>query len=167
MSRAPEDNDRWIDRVAPDGTWNANVFEFYLRVIGKLHAGLKIPFALDEGLFRQDETPARQAIREALINSLIHADYEGPAGIRIIREPRDFEFINLGLLLVQAAQVWKGGISLARNPVLQRLFSLLQLGEREGSGGPAIRRAWVQQHLGTALWDPRRAWQTDTDHRPC
>jgi ATP-dependent DNA helicase RecG len=126
---------RWSDRLAADGTWNANVFEFYGRVIGKLHEGLKVPFALDAGQFRRDDTPAHAALREGLVNTLVHADYEGGAGIRVVREPAGYEFINPGLLLVSAEQVWRGGVSEPRNPVLQRLFGLLSLGEREGSGG--------------------------------
>ncbi len=43
---------RWLDRVHPDGMWNANLFEFYLRVIGKLHDGLKVPFQLEKGHYR-------------------------------------------------------------------------------------------------------------------
>jgi ATP-dependent DNA helicase RecG len=157
-SAAPESSARWTDRIAADGTWNANVFEFYGRVIGKLHEGLKVPFALDAAQFRRDDTPAHAAIREALVNTLVHADYEGGSGIRIIREPAGYEFINPGLLLVATEQVWRGGLSEPRNPVLQRLFGLLNLGEREGSGGPAIRHAWEEQH-----WRPP-ALREDTEH---
>jgi predicted HTH transcriptional regulator len=149
---------RWTDRIAPDGTWNANVFEFYGRVIGKLHQGLKVPFALDAAQFRRDDTPAHGAIREALVNTLVHADYEGGSGIRVLREPAGFELINPGLLLVSTEQVWRGGLSEPRNPVLQRLFGFLALGEREGSGGPAIRHAWAQQHWRTP------ALREDTEH---
>jgi len=53
-SERPTGEQRWLDRVADDGTWNANLFEFYLRVIGKLHAGLKVPFALEGAQFRMD-----------------------------------------------------------------------------------------------------------------
>ncbi len=60
--------------------------------------------------------------------------------------PAGFEFINPGLLLVTPDQVWKGGVSEPRNPLVQRLFGFLQLGEREGSGGPTILRAWSEQH---------------------
>ena len=145
---------RWLDRIAPDGTWNANVFEFYTRVIVKLQEGLKVPFALDAGLLRRDDTPAHAALREALVNTLIHADYEGRAGIRVLRDPSGYEFIDPGLLLVSAEQIWRGGVSESRNPVLQRLFGLLQLGEREGSGGPAIRAAWAEQHWrAPVLWE--------------
>lgn len=145
---------RWLDRIAPDGTWNANVFEFYSRVILKLHQGLKVPFALDADLFRNDTSSPHAALREALVNTLIHADYEGRSGVRVLRDPSGYEFINPGLLLVTPEQVWRGGVSESRNPVLQRLFGLLQLGEREGSGGPAIRQAWAQQH-----WSAPNLWE--------
>jgi ATP-dependent DNA helicase RecG len=87
-----------------------------------------------------------QAVREALVNTLVHADYQGRSGVRLIRARSSFEFINPGLLLVSPEQVWRGGVSEPRNPALQKLFGLLQLGEREGSGGPKLRHVWQQQH---------------------
>ncbi len=137
---------RWLDRVAPDGTWEANVFTFYRKVFPKLRAGVKAPFFLDAGLFRGDEGPVHAALREALVNTLVHADYDGPAGVRVLQRPAGFEFVNPGLPLVSVEQVWRGGVSVTRNPTLQHLFALLGLGEREGSGGPAIRQAWMSQH---------------------
>src|SRR5690606_2035481 len=124
-----------------------NLFEFYLRVSPKLLATLKVPFALAENQTRIDETNAQQAMREALVNTLVHADHQGTTGIRIASSTKGFEFINPGLLLVRPEQFWKGGVSEARNPALQRLFSTLQLGEREGSGGPAMQQAWASQHF--------------------
>ncbi len=149
---------RWLDRIASDGSWNANVFEFYQRVVGKLMQGLKVPFALDSDLARRESTPAHAALREALVNTLVHADFEGRAGIRVIRSPVGYEFIDPGLLLVSTDQVWRGGVSEPRNPVLQRMFGLVQLGEREGSGGPAIRAAWTEQH-----WRAPELW-VDVEH---
>jgi ATP-dependent DNA helicase RecG len=154
----PADARRWVDRLHPDGTWNANLFQFYLRAILKLHDGLKVPFALEAGQFRVDETPVHAALREALVNTLIHADYQGTTGVRVIRTRTSFEFIDPGLLLVSPEQVWRGGISEARNPGLQRLFGFVQLGEREGSGGPAMRRVWRDQH-----WRAPRLWE-DVEH---
>lgn len=92
----PEDPQRWLDRVHPDGSWNANVFEFYLRVIVKLHEGLKVPFKMSEGQFRVDETPVHDALREALVNALVHADYQGTTGVRVLSRRVGFELINLG-----------------------------------------------------------------------
>ncbi|RDV36232.1 AAA family ATPase [Bradymonadaceae bacterium TMQ3] len=142
----PNDSRRWLDRVHPDGTWNANIFAFYLRVIHKLHSDLKIPFEIEQGQFRKDETPVHVAIREALVNTLVHADYRGTTGVRIIKKRSGFEFINPGLLLISTQQVWEGGVSEPRNPMLHRLFGLPQLGEREGSGGPTMRKVWREQH---------------------
>jgi ATP-dependent DNA helicase RecG len=97
-------------------------------------------------------------VREALVNAIIHADYEGRSGVRALRDLSGYEFINPGLLLISPQQVWKGGISECRNPVLQHLFGLIQLGEHEGSGGPAIRQAWAHQH-----WQPP-ALTEDVEH---
>ena len=154
----PNDHRRWLDRLHPDGTWNANLFEFYLRAIVRLHDGLKVPFETEQGQFRVDETPVHEAVREALVNALVHADYQGATGVRILKRRDGFEFINPGLLLITPEQVWKGGVSEPRNPTLQRLFGFLRLGEREGSGGPTMRRVWRAQH-----WRAPRIWE-DVEH---
>ncbi|WP_081626093.1 AlbA family DNA-binding domain-containing protein [Bacteroides gallinarum] len=61
---------RWTDRIYPDGTWEANLFQFYIRVYNKLIQALPKPFKLigDE---RQEETAAHDAVREALINCIL------------------------------------------------------------------------------------------------
>ncbi|MCH9627502.1 MAG: hypothetical protein S4CHLAM2_11430 [Chlamydiales bacterium] len=38
---------RWTDRLTLDGTWPGNLFQFYLRVMQRLSADLKLPFQLD------------------------------------------------------------------------------------------------------------------------
>ncbi len=62
---------RWTDRITLDGTWPGNLFQFYLRVIQKLSADIKLPFQLDTDLFRRGETVVHEAIREALVFMLI------------------------------------------------------------------------------------------------
>ncbi len=66
-----------------DGTWCADLFQFYERVIQKLTAELRIPFQLEPDLLRRDDTLVHEAIREALVNAMIHADYRGQGGIVI------------------------------------------------------------------------------------
>lgn len=141
-----ESASRWTDRVVPDGTWNANLLEFYLRVIPKLHEQLRVPFRLGPDLFRKDETHAHEALREALVNTLIHADYTGRGGLRVFRSSRGFDFFNPGSLLLPFEQIRAGGQSECRNPGVQHIFRLVGLGERAGSGYPAILRAWREQH---------------------
>lgn len=137
---------RWRDRVFPDGTWNANILEFFIRVQGKLHDRLPLPFHLAPDLFRRDETPVHEALREALVNALIHADYTTGNGIRIFRAPGSFTFTNPGSLLLPLSQIRQGGTSACRNRTVQHILTLIGAGERAGSGVPVILAAWRQQH---------------------
>ncbi|MCM1982131.1 AlbA family DNA-binding domain-containing protein [Lyngbya confervoides] len=44
-----------------------------------------VPFQLDSDLFRKGETIVHEAIREALVNAIIHADYQGIGGVVILK----------------------------------------------------------------------------------
>jgi ATP-dependent DNA helicase RecG len=137
---------RWTDRIWPDGTWTANLFQFYQRVVQRLTTDLKIPFQLQPGLVRKDDTLVHQAIRESLVNAMIHADFRGQGGI-IVEKYRDrFEFSNPGTLLLSVEQILKGGLSECRNRILQNMFSLLGYGEKAGSGFDKIRQGWASQN---------------------
>ena len=137
----PDTDVRWLDRVIPDGSWSGNLFDFFRKVSRKLVADLKTPFVL-KGAFRQDDTPLHQSLREALVNTLVHADYTDRASIRILKRPGGFEFRNPGLLRVPADIALQGGESDCRNRTLQQMFLMINLGERAGSGLPKIREAW-------------------------
>lgn len=60
-------NIRWTHRIYPDGMWEANLYQFYMRVYNRLIQPLPRPFMMKDGI-RQEETPAHDAVREALIN---------------------------------------------------------------------------------------------------
>ncbi|NLF33210.1 MAG: transcriptional regulator [Planctomycetes bacterium] len=137
---------RWTDRLTVDGTWQTNLFQFYQRVIQRLSADLKRPFQLDEGLFRLGQTVVHEAIREALVNGLIHADYRGEGGV-VVEKYRDrFEVSNPGTLLVSFDQLLRGGVSECRNKALQTMFLMIGAAEKAGSGIDKIRRGWQSQH---------------------
>ncbi len=137
---------RWLDRVTLDGTWSGNLFDFFRKVIPKLRDGLRVPFLMGPDLFRRDESPQHEALREAIVNALIHADYMARGGIRIFRLPHGFEFYNPGLLRLPAQQIRAGGKSDCRNPSLQQMFQMIGAGEKAGSGFPKILQAWREQH---------------------
>ncbi|MBK7969771.1 MAG: hypothetical protein IPK08_12970 [Bacteroidetes bacterium] len=65
---------RWTDRIYPDGTWENNLLQFYLKVWPKLSSTLPKPFHLDKDQ-RVDEIPTHVALREAFVNALVHTDY--------------------------------------------------------------------------------------------
>lgn len=146
---------RWIDRLVPDGTWTGNLFEFYRRVYRKLIADLKVPFALKDGR-RQDDTPVHEALREALVNSLVHADYTGRLSVLVVKRPDMFGFRNPGGLRLPIEQVIRGGESDCRNRILHQMFLLIGLGERGGSGIPKIYKGWKSQH-----WRPPALYEKD------
>lgn len=136
----------WIDRVVPDGRWSGNLFDFYHRTVRKLVADLKVPFKLDPDLVRRDDTHIHEALREALVNTIIHADYEGRASVLVIKRPNVFEFRNPGVLRLPLEQILRGGFSDCRNRALQAMFRAVGLGEQTGSGFSRILRAWREQH---------------------
>lgn len=137
---------RWTDRMILDGTWAGNLFQFYVRVVQKLSTDLKLPFQLDTDLFRKGETVVHESIREALVNALIHADYQGQGGV-VIEKYRDrFEFSNPGTLLISFDQLLQGNVSECRNKSLQTMFTMIGAAEKAGSGVDKIRRGWSSQH---------------------
>ena len=136
---------RWIDRVTTDGTWSGNVYDFYRKVYQKLTNELKVPFKLD-GATRVDETPIHEALRETLVNALIHADYSGRVSVLVVKRPDMFGFRNPGLMRVPIEQAVSGGDSDCRNRNIQQMFQFIGAGERAGSGIPLIYQSWKQQH---------------------
>lgn len=132
---------RWVDRVCPDGTWSGNLFDFYRKVYQKLVADLKVPFTLEEGQ-RKTDTPVHIALREALVNTLVHADFTDRVSILIVKRPDMFGFRNPGLMRLPLEDVIAGGVSDCRNRLLHQMFLLIGLGERAGSGMPKIFSGW-------------------------
>lgn len=132
---------RWVDRVCPDGTWSGNLFDFYRKVYQKLVADLKVPFTLEEGQRRTD-TPVHIALREALVNTLVHADFSDRVSILVVKRPDMFGFRNPGMMRLPLEDVIAGGLSDCRNRLLHQMFLLIGLGERAGSGMPKIFSGW-------------------------
>jgi predicted HTH transcriptional regulator len=136
---------RWTDRICPDGTWECNLLQFYLRVWPKLSSTLPKPFMLNKDE-RVDETPTHVALREAFVNALVHTDYSQGGSIIVELDMEKFVFSNPGSLLVSIHQYYAGGISECRNPALQQMFMLIGRAEKAGSGVDKIMSGWQQSH---------------------
>ena len=141
----PKAEKRWIDRLVPDGSWSGNVYDFFRKVYQKLTADLKVPFQLQEGQ-RVDDTPVHEALREALANTLIHADFSGRVSVLVVKRPDMFGFRNPGLMRIPPALAVIGGNSDCRNRRMQTMFQLVGYGDHAGSGIPKIYRNWENQH---------------------
>jgi predicted HTH transcriptional regulator len=146
---------RWIDRLVPDGTWSGNLFDFYRRVYRKLTTDLKVPFSLRDGQ-RQEDTPVHEAIREALVNTLVHADYTGRVSVLVVKRPDLFGFRNPGNMRISVEQAIQGGESDCRNRIIHQMFLMIGLGERAGSGVPKIFSGWK-----SCDWRPPALYEKD------
>ena len=136
---------RWTDRLqSSSGEWSGNICDFYFRVYNKLVKDIKVPFKTIDGN-RIDDTPVHEALREALANCLINADFYGVGGIVVRKETDRIVFENPGYSRTGKQQMKKGGISDPRNKVLMKMFNLINIGERAGSGVPNIFNTWEDQ----------------------
>ncbi|PRR81781.1 RNA-binding domain-containing protein [Clostridium vincentii] len=139
------DEVRWDYRViSSDGTWSGNLFDFYFKIINKVTDNLNIPFRTIDGI-RQEDTRVHKAVREAVANTIIHSDYRLPRGIVIEKGKTYFKFFNPGNLRITREEALKGGISDPRNENIFKMFNLLGVGERAGSGLENIHLAWREQ----------------------
>ena len=135
---------RWTDRTysqSPD--WSGNVFDFFTIVSRKLLRMLKVPFKLKD-MVRVDETPMHNAVREALVNCLVNADYYLSRGVLIDSYDDKIVMKNPGLSIVGKRQMLRGGDSEPRNANIMKMFNLLGFGEHAGSGVPDIFSIWEQ-----------------------
>ena len=138
-----DDDTRWSDRfVSSSGDWSGNIYDFYFRVYNRIAQSVKVPFALD-GISRIDDTELYKALREALANTLINADYYGNTGVVIERNITSITMTNAGTFRIDLDEAINGGISDPRNSGLIKMFSLINIGERAGSGLPMIFKAWT------------------------
>lgn len=138
--RLPEDGssqERWTDRVA----WEGHLFGAFEAVYPRLVADLPNPFRLRAGV-RGGEGPAHVAMREALVNLLVHADYAETQASLIFRHPQGCRFQNPGSSRVPEKDLLGGDRSDPRNPSLVSAFRHIGLADEAGTGIPKILQAW-------------------------
>ena len=136
---------RWTDRIiSSSGDWSGNVYDFYFRVYNKLTQDIKVPFKMEGGV-RVDDTAVHQALREALANCLVNADYYGRQGLVVIKKRDAITLSNPGNFRIEIDTAKSGGVSDPRNGTMLKMFNLIDIGERAGSGIPNIFRVWREQ----------------------
>lgn len=133
---------RWTDRiVSTSGDWSGNVFDFVIESLNRMQQGLKVPFVL-KGNQRVDDTPIHKLLREAITNTVVHADFYGRQGIVIQKSEDGYKFSNPGCVRISISEAITGGISDPRNGIVLKMFSLIDFGERAGSGLCGINTVW-------------------------
>jgi predicted HTH transcriptional regulator len=99
-----------------------------------------------EGIIRKDDTPQHKAVREALTNAIIHADFMLNGILKVEKYDDRFVLTNPGLLKLPIEQIYSGGESKARNQRMQSMLRMIGYGENLGSGFPIILNAWNEKH---------------------
>lgn len=132
---------RWSDRLTYDGTWENNLCNFLWMVVPKLTRDIRRPFRL-EGMTRVDDTSVHKAIRESMVNMMIHSDYMISGVLKVVKEEKGFLFSNPGSLKLPIRRIYEGGNSKARNPKIQTMLRMIGYGDNAGSGFPTILDAW-------------------------
>ncbi len=139
------DETRWTDRVISSSMdWSGNILEFFFKVYPRLTQDVKVPFVLD-GWRRIEDTPIHKALREALANSLMHACYHDRRGLVIKRMVDEIRFENPGGLRISVDEAMFGGNSDPRNATIVKMFNLIDIGERAGSGLQNIQKTWEKE----------------------
>jgi ATP-dependent DNA helicase RecG len=100
--------------------------------------------AVVEGLYRKDMRDyPEDALREALLNAIIHRDYSFSASTLISVFDDRIEFVSIGGLPkgITINDIMLG-LSIPRNPNLSAIFYRLRLIEAYGTGIPKIMRSY-------------------------
>lgn len=140
------------DRLQMDGSWTPNLFQFYQKVYGRITEDLIIEskptevVSVLEPVFNGiEELQVFEALKNALVNALIHADYRCQGGVLVERFFDRLEISNPGVLTFNPEEIFSSTVSHCRNPLVQRMFNMIGVGNMAGSGFAIIRLAWTQQ----------------------
>lgn len=129
-----------VDRLSTElpNSREMNIFNFYNMVYAKLEALDQSKFILGEDMVRIDPS-LKPALREALVNTLSHADYTTHRGsVKIMAYDDRYVFQNPGCMLIKPEGFFVGGKAEIRNEILMKCFRLLKLSECRGVGGLEI-----------------------------
>ncbi len=102
-----------------------------------------------QGLYRTDiRDYPEEALREALLNSLVHREYSFSASTLISIYDDRIEFVSVGGLPAGISlEDIMLGLSVCRNPKLAAIFYRLELIEAYGTGMPKIMKAYAGTDL--------------------
>ena len=139
-----EDKGSFQDRRECDGSLFQQMEELYS--YQDMRNQTKATF---DGRYRIDTRDyPEDALREALLNSLVHRDYSFRASTLVSVYADRIEFVSVGGLPsgIELDDIMLG-LSVCRNPKLAAIFYRLQLIEAYGTGMPKIMNAYTETEL--------------------
>ena len=143
------ENASYSDRLIYDGNWGEdNLYNFMFSAFEKLKLTISDNSRIStDNLTRESNSKLIIAIREALVNSIIHCDFLNPKGVSIIRYSDRMIFVNGGSLRISKEDYFTGAHSTPRNHYIQEIFRLINICEKAGTGVPKIMNAVKEYQL--------------------
>jgi len=135
----------------------APLFTLLRRVQAAVLDDLPKGFGLDEGQLQRSDKPAipLRALREALVNALMHRSYRAQAPVQVIRYANRLEIRNPGFSLKSPDHLGEPG-SMPRNPHIAAVLHETRFAETKGSGIRAMREAMDKAGLVPPLFESDR-----------
>lgn len=130
-----------------------NLWEYYFACIQRLRLKVKVEYTVNVDGFGQEKSPGMKALREALVNLLMHTDYFSPMKPRIRIFTNRIEFLNPGGFPKPLSEVKGKDISLPRNKGIAKLFRVATLAENVGFGLDKIERYWNEYNKEEVVFD--------------
>ena len=129
-----------------------NLWEYYFVLFQRLRIYANNPLTIGEMGIGHEDTKEIDALREALVNLLIHTDFFSPMKPRIRVFTNRIEFENPGKLPRTVEELMKTDETLPRNPVLAKFFRIAKLCESAGYGFDKMLQ-WKKQTGNEVLFE--------------
>ncbi|MEC9039926.1 ATP-binding protein [Marinobacter sp. bablab_jr008] len=148
---------QWVEDPEQRFQTTLDLREPLLRLIPKLEATIldDLPkhFRLDEGSTQRSDQPLlpQKVVREAVVNALMHRDYQVQQPILVVRYSNRIDIRNAGYSLKPEAMLGEMGSKL-RNPVLAAVLYDLNFAETKGSGIRTMRSLLQQVGLAAPVF---------------
>lgn len=135
----------------------APLFSLLRRAQAAILDDLPKAFGLEEGSLQRNDKPVipLRALREALVNALMHRSYRTHAPVQVIRYANRLEIRNPGFSLKSPEHLGEPG-SMPRNPTIAAVLHETRFAETKGSGIRAIREAMDTAGLAPPLFESDR-----------
>ena len=135
----------------------APMFSLLRRIQAAILDDLPKSFGLEEGQLQRSDQPVipLRALREVLVNALMHRSYRAHAPVQVIRYANRLEIRNPGFSLKSRDHLGEPG-SMSRNPHIAAVLHETRFAETKGSGIRAIREAMDKAGLVPPLFESDR-----------
>lgn len=134
---------RWDDRVI----CQENLIETFLILMERIKKHMDSPFYMQD-YQRTENTPVMVAIREALVNLLVHQDYFERMIPQIRHSRNEITFVNPGTAPFRdLGELLAGNFTVPRNYIIAKAFRMIGWAEVAGTGLMKIMQNWKEMNF--------------------